>query len=109
MIPPLQPYNPAPSQQAPQAGRMVTTINGLLEGRHNAIGTATLAVSTTMTQITDARVGINSVMPLVPTTARAAASIASVYISAKLQGAFIITHDSQTYTDRVYSYTVGGA
>lgn len=104
-IPPLPLANP---DQANWLSRCVYTVNGLLDGRHNAIGTATLAVSTTTTSVVDKRVGIASVITLMPTTARAATAITAVYVSARLQGSFIMTHDSQTYTDRIYAYKVGG-
>lgn len=106
MIPPLSRNFPDAKQQLDRATLIV---NGLLEGRHNAIGTATLATSTTTTSVIDARVGVNSVISLMPTTARAATALAAVYVSARMQGSFILTHDSQTYTDRVFAYTVGGA
>ncbi len=92
-----------------QVNKATLVVNGLLEGRHNAFGTATLATSTTTTSVIDARVGVSSVISLMPTTARAASALANLYVSARMQGSFILTHDSQTYTDRVFAYTVGGA
>lgn len=106
MIPPLPRDFPDNKQQLSKATLLV---NGLLEGRHNAIGTATLATSTTTTSVIDARIGVASVISLMPTTARAATALASVYVSARKQGSFILTHDSQTYTDRVFAYSIGGA
>ncbi len=91
-----------------QLQRATLIVNGLLDGRHNATGTATLATSTTTTSVIDARVGVSSVITLMPTTSRAATALASVYVSARMAGSFILTHDSQTYTDRVFAYHVGG-
>jgi len=105
MIPPI----PAALQDAKQLlSRMRLVVNGLLDGRMNATGTATLATSTTTTSVLDARVGVDSVITFMPTTARAAAALSSLYVSARMQGEFILTHDSQTHTDRVFAYKVGG-
>jgi len=105
-IQPLPLTYPDDTQQLQRAS---FTVNGILDGRDNAYGTATLASSTTTTSIQDRRVGISSVITLMPTTARAAAALTSVYVSARGQGVFTLTHDSQTYTDRVFAYRVGGA
>lgn len=105
MIPPI---STAIADDKQRLNRTVQVVNGLLDGRNNAIGTATLASSTTTSQIIDARVGVDSVITLMPTTSRAASSLTAVYVSSRLQGSFILTHDSQTYTDRVYAYKVGG-
>lgn len=105
-IPPISTNFPDDRQRL---SRVVLAVNGLLDGRDNATGTATLAISTTTTSVIDARVGIASVITLMPTTAHAATALQNVYVSARMQGAFVLTHDSQTYTDRIYAYRVGGA
>lgn len=105
MIPPIS-LSIADERQ--RLNRTVAVVNGLLDGRNNAIGTATLATSTTTTSVIDHRVGVDSVITLMPTTSRAASALTAVYVSSRLQGSFIITHDSQTYTDRVFAYKVGG-
>lgn len=81
--------------------------NGVLNGKTNNTGSVTLNVaSATTTTIYDERIGFNSVILLMPTTANAVSVVASTYISATNKGNAVITHTANTNTDKTYKYIV---
>ena len=83
--------------------------NGVLNGKTNNTGTITLnASSATTTIIYDERIGFNSVILLMPTTANAVASLTNVYISARAKGNATLTHSANTNTDKTYGYIIVG-
>ena len=82
-------------------------VNNLVEGKSNNTGEITLAAGgATSTTINDERIGYNSVMLLMPTTANAASIIASTYISATNKGNAVITHSANILTDKTYRYLI---
>lgn len=85
-------------------------INSLRDGKINARGEVTLAASTTTTTLSDDRIGPNSVIVLMPTTANASAEYGNgtIYVSARGKGSATITHASNSQTDRTYGYAVLG-
>ena len=85
--------------------RIANSVNSLGDGRSNAVGSVTLAESTTTTVVTDPRVGTDSVISLMPTTANAAAEAPHIAVDA---GTFTITHANAATTDRTFSYAVQG-
>lgn len=91
--------------------RQNQAIRQLIEGRSNAVGTVTLASGTdTSTTVTAVTCGPNSAVFLFPTTANAAAVVASTYIdpSNVTAGQFIITHDATSETDATFFYVCLG-
>jgi hypothetical protein len=83
--------------------------NGVLNGKTNNTGNITLnASSATTTTIYDERIGFNSVILLMPTTANAVASLTNVYISARAKGNATLTHSANTNTDKTYGYIIVG-
>jgi hypothetical protein len=81
--------------------------NGVLNGKTNNTGTITLSVaSATTTTIYDERIGFNSVILLMPTTANAASVLTSTYVSSTNKGNAVITHTANTITDKIYKYIV---
>lgn len=89
---------------------LANAVNGIADGRSNAVGTMTLTASTTTTQISDRRVGTDSVISFMPTTANAAAEIGAggMYVSEVTQGSFTVTHANNGQTDRDFSYAITG-
>lgn len=89
---------------------VANTINGLLIGKTNAFGAVTLTAASTTTAVTDARVGGESVITWMPKTANAAAEIGAggMYVSARGDGTFTITHASNAQTDRDFEYSING-
>lgn len=82
--------------------------NGIMQGRLNDKGTVTLTASAATTVVSDRRVGPNSVITFMPTTANAAAEIGNgtMYVSARSDGSFTITHANNAQTDRSFGYRV---
>lgn len=80
----------------------------LLDGRSNATGTVTLAVSpATSTTLTDSRITPSSVLKLMPTTATAAAELATLYVACAV-GSATVNHSASAAADRTYGYEIGG-
>lgn len=76
-------------------------------GRSNATGTFTLTASTTSTVVSDRRVGTDSVITLMPTTANAAAALGTTYISVTAES-FTVTHANNAQSDRTFGYLIQG-
>ena len=89
---------------------LATAINGLLDGRANNTGAVTLTISAASTVVTDRRVGVDSVVTFMPTTANAAAEVGNgtMYVSSTTQAAFTITHANNAQADRTFKYEVTG-
>jgi predicted CopG family antitoxin len=84
-------------------------VNNLVEGKSNNTGDITLnASSATTTTISDERIGYNSIILLMPTTANAVASLTNVYVSARTKGSATLTHSANTNTDKTYGYIIVG-
>lgn len=84
------------------------TLNNVARGKLNNSGSFTLAASTTTTTVTDDRVGANSIIVTSARSATAAAAADTIWISAKNDGSFVITHDSTADVDRTFDYLVFG-
>jgi hypothetical protein len=80
-------------------------VNNILQGKLNATATVTLSNSSTTTTVPDYRVGGDSVILFMPTTADAATE--NIWVSARSKNSFIITHASAS-TTRTYAYAVIG-
>lgn len=83
-------------------------INELIDGRSNAIGEVTLTANQTTTQVNDLRVGVDSRVLLMPTTANASASMATTYIGTVTKQSFTITHANNVQIDRTFKYSISG-
>ena len=100
---------------------VVNTVNELVDGRSNNVGSAGSIVTTspgrgfrltpsaTTTTVNFATCSVTSMITITPRTANAAAAVASTYISSLLNGSFILTHANNTQTDRIFDFScVGG-
>jgi hypothetical protein len=89
---------------------VASVVNLMLDGKTNATGTFTLSASTTTTSVTDVRAGTNSVINFTPTTANAAAEVGAggMFISARADSSFTITHANNSQSDRTFIYTIIG-
>ena len=88
-------------------------VNGLKEladGRINSVSEVTLTASATSTAVTDTRVGPDSSIHFEPRTANGAAELAAggMYVSAKGDQTFTITHANNAQTDRKFGYAILG-
>ena len=98
----------APNETSPR--RISAAIRQIIEGRSNAVGTATLThdgVATTTT-VTAPACGQSSAVFLFPTTAHAAAVVATTYVSAVAYGSFTITHATTSNADVTFYYAAFG-
>lgn len=86
---------------------MMKAINRAISGKLNCTGTKTLTASVATTTVTDNNCLVNSVVLLQPTTAHAAAELATAYIVAS-NGSFVIHHANNAQTDRVFNYAILG-
>jgi hypothetical protein len=83
-------------------------VNNIMDGKTNNIGKVTLAQSATTTTLTDARIGIDSVILFTPLSDHSASEMAHLYISAQTTGSATITHRNTGHTDLNFQYIVVG-
>ena len=91
--------------------RIVQSIRDLYQGRSNATGTFTLAVSpATSTVVTALNVGPSSIINFMPRTSNAATSMHNIYIEDGNvgSGTFTVTHNASAQSDRTYSFSIQG-
>lgn len=90
--------------------RLVSAINQLGQGRSSAVGTLTLTAGATSTTVTAPNCGAGCKVFLMPTTANAAAAVASTYIDPDdvTKEQFIVTHANNSQTDRTFFYVAFG-
>lgn len=84
-------------------------VNGIMNGKTNNTGSVTLRQSQTTTVITDERIGYESVILFMPTTADAADEMAHghMYVSSRGKGTATISHGNHNSV-MTYSYVVIG-
>lgn len=88
--------------------RVSLVVNGLLLGQSNNVGQVTLAVApATTTVITNPRITARTVLLLSPTTATAAAALATLYAVAT-NGSVTITHAANAAADQTFGYALVG-
>lgn len=76
-------------------------------GHLNNVGTTTLLSGTVSTVVSDMRVGINSFIGLMPTTANALSAMPTTYITTTSES-FTITHSNTATGDRTFRYCILG-
>lgn len=76
----------------------------LAQGRSNAVGVCTLRASQTTTTVVAPNCGADSKVFLSPTTANAAAALATTYVSSVLTGSFVLTHASNVQADKTFGF-----
>lgn len=82
----------------------------LFQGKTNNVTTLTLTANQATTTFNDARLGPNSFIGFMPTTANAAAEIGAgtLYVSARGKQMATIAHANNAQTDRSYAVVVIG-
>jgi len=102
------PYVPEKvSSEPPFLRLLMKAINRAIAGKLNCTGTVTLTASAASTAITDNNCSAASTVLLQPTTAHAAAELATAYIVAA-DGSFTVNHANNGQTDRVFNYAILG-
>jgi hypothetical protein len=86
--------------------RVAESINGLIDGKLDVVGTFTLTANAASSVIEDNLFESQQVPLIIPTTANAAAEIGAgtIYLSARTKGSFTLTHANNAQTDRTYLY-----
>lgn len=87
---------------------LAIAVNNLNAGKMNNTGTLTVAANVATTTLSDARIGANSTILLMATTANAAAALANVYFDTFVKGSCTVHHANNAQTDRVFKYAVIG-
>jgi sugar (pentulose or hexulose) kinase len=96
-------------QQAVSA--ITKLLNQVINGEMNTVGMVTLTANAASTVVTDQRAGPGRAIALCqPTTANAAAALATSYIDPEEVGAgtFKIRHANNAQTDRTFRYEIKG-
>ena len=81
-------------------------VNSVLQGKLNAVDTVTLTVSSATTTLLDSRIGPDSFIGFMPTTANAAAE--ALYVSSRGDQTATITHANNAQADRTFAFLVIG-
>ena len=87
-------------------------VNSINQGKINVVSTITLTINVASTTLNDTRIGANSIIVLVPTTANASAEIGNgtiylTYPNATEKQA-VINHANNAQADRTFVYAVLG-
>lgn len=94
--------------------RLARAINGLLQGKMNAVTTVTLTANSATTTLTDDRITPKSFIGFMPETANAAAALANLYVSNRMStngtviGNATLTHANNAQTDRTFTVLIIG-
>lgn len=95
--------------KAPGWGEQIsTTVNNILVGKLNNNGTVRLNLGGVSTTVSDARVGPNSVINLMPTNTLGAISLNQWGITTRTNGSFTIAHLSTSTSTATAAYVVFG-
>jgi hypothetical protein len=88
---------------------LATVLNNVLDGKINSTGTVTLSVSSTSTTLSDRRIGPESVILFMPTTANAR-SEGTPWVSARAttKGQCTLNHTSNSASDLNFTYVILG-
>lgn len=106
-------YPPAPRDWPDWRGwltQIADVINGLQDGKTNACFTQSLTANAASTTVSNARIRAGSALILVPTTANAAAAIATTYQTYPniTDGQAVLTHTNNAQTDRTFRVVIAG-
>lgn len=88
--------------------QIAVVVNNLLSGKMNNTGDLTITANAATTTLTNPRIGANSTILLMPTTANAAAALGGIYFTAFDKGSCTVNHANNAQTDRTFKYAVIG-
>lgn len=99
-----------PSIEETDLKKVILAIQQIAAGRSNAVGSVTLTANAASTTVTDNNFAPGSVPKFTPTTANAAAEIGNgtMYVSARANKSFTITHANNVQADRTFLYAIQG-
>ena len=100
---------PLTGDDANHRRHLAIAVNNALQGKINSIGSVTLTASSTTTTLTDPRIGGESIVLLMPTTAHAAtAYVAGIWFSNVTRGAIVLNHTNSINADQRFTYIILG-
>lgn len=88
--------------------QIAEVVGNLMNGKSNNTGSVTLTANAATTTLSDARIGANSTILLMATTANAAGALATTYFTAFGDGSCTVNHANNAQTDRTFRYAVIG-
>ncbi len=85
-------------------------INRLMDGKDNATGLFTVALSVATTTLIDRRIGPDTLVVMVPTTAVAATEVATLYqdLPNITRGQAVLNHTNSATAARTFGYALRG-
>ncbi len=85
-------------------------INGLMDGKDNATGTLTLTINVAATTLIDRRIGPDTIVDPIATTANAATEIATLFqtLPNVTRGQAVLNHVNSATADRTFAYSLRG-
>lgn len=78
------------------------------KGKLNNVGEVTLTANDTSTTLTDALIGPDSMIALMPMHADATGALGGLYFSTPTNGSVVINHANTASTNKKFRYTVTG-
>lgn len=87
---------------------LALVVNNLLSGKMNIVNSFTITANAATTTLSDKRIGPSSIVLIMPTTANAAAALASTYFTGFTKAACTVNHANNAQTDRTFTYAVIG-
>lgn len=99
---------PSNTDHSAWLSRIANVLNNMLQGKLNNTSTVTLTANAATTTLTDSRIGANSIICLMPTTANAAAALATTYFDTFANGSCVINHANNAQADKTFGLTITG-
>ncbi len=95
---------------AKNGAEIARSVNALADGHNDAFAEVTLTANATSTVVDNPRINESAHIHFTPLTANAAAEYGAgaMYVSARQQGSFTISHANNAQTDRTFSYGWNG-
>jgi hypothetical protein len=103
-----QVVNETPDDQGAWLSSLSLVVQNIIAGKLNNNGTVTLTANAATTTLTDSRIGANSTICLMPTTANAAGAIATTYFDTFATGSCVIRHTNNAQVDKTFNFTITG-
>ena len=94
--------------------KLARAVNGVLQGKMNAVSTVTLTANSATTTLTDDRITPKSYIGFMPTTANAAAALANLYVTNRIStngttiGNATLNHANNAQVDRTFTIVIIG-
>lgn len=104
----IPPVPNAPYQWDQQWGGRIQAVLNMLVGKANCVFDLTLTAGATSTDMTDARLGAQSVLCFMPTTSHAATAHGTIYVTDQKKGYAKINHANTADTDKTFRVSIHG-